>query len=269
MAILTRCLMVFGALLLAAACDQVPPTPTPTRALSGPTLEASPIVLPLIPTVPPLDVGQSDLTAASLPRGAELPPLEQGTRIPGAISQSIVITLASGAQHPGELYPPSAGGIHPGVLLLGSTVSGWGDLPALLRDAGMTALVTDVPAGATTGDFNSLLTSLGETSDPGHLAVVGLGLGADAALVGCAAAQRCDAAVLIRPGSDLLINAMPTYNPRPLLIAVRQDDADEGALAQSLLDAADGDAALLPFAGDMPDSTRMAEIITWLISQLA
>ncbi|MCK6578952.1 MAG: hypothetical protein L6Q98_12685 [Anaerolineae bacterium] len=262
-------ILLIGMLALLTGCDQEPPSPTPTRVVSGPTLEASPVILPVMPSVPPLDVGQSDLTAASLPRGAELPPLEQGTRVPGAISQSIVITLANGDQHPGDLFAPAGGGITPGVLLLSGVSAIWGDLPALLRDAGLTVLVTPIPAGATTADFDSLLTSLGETSDPGHLAVVGIDAGADAALVGCAASQRCDAAALIRPGSAALINLMPSFNPRPLLAAARPDDAPSSALAQSLIDAADGDRLLVALPGQDLDAASAAAVVAWLIRQMA
>jgi hypothetical protein len=261
-----------GALLLVlllVSCDQEPPPPTPTRVITGPTLEPSPVILPLIPTLDAFEPGQSDLTAASLPRGAELPPLAQGTRVPGAISQGIAITLPNGAQHPGELYTPADVLLPPGVLLLSPDPAVWFDLAARLRLAGMTALVTTMPQNATIADFDALISSLGETSDPGHIAVVGIGAGADAGLVGCSAVLQCDAAALIRPTSSTLINAMQGFNPRPLFVAARQDNADAYALASSLVDTADGQKQLYPMTADELDLTMQQALITWLLSQLA
>jgi len=260
------------------ACDQVPPSPTPTRGISAPTLEASRVILPVIPTLSALEPGQSDLTAASLPRGAALPPFSQETRAPGAISLNIVITLANGTQHPGVLYTPAEGGIAPGVMLItpngdsdmpvGDVVLAWGDLPRLLRDAGMTALVTTLPAGITIADFEVLLTSLGETSDPGHLAVVGLDAGADGALAGCSAVTLCDAVALIRPTSPTLINAMPGLNPRPLWIAATTEDANAYVLAEALIEAGRGEKQLLSITGETLDFAGQQALVAWLIAQL-
>jgi hypothetical protein len=45
---------VLGALAVgAAACDNIAPTLTPTRPISAPTLQASPTVLPFMPSDEP------------------------------------------------------------------------------------------------------------------------------------------------------------------------------------------------------------------------
>lgn len=255
-------------LFFLSACDQAPPSPTPTRFVSGPTLEPSAIVLPLIPTSAPFEPGQDDLTAASLPRDSELPPLAQGTRAPGALSESIVITLANGDQHPGDLYAPAGSGITPGVLLLAADAAEWGTLPSSLRDAGITTLVTSVPPTGTIADFDVLLTSLGETSDPGHLAVAGIGASAAAALSGCAADALCDAAAVIRPSSSSLVGVMSSFNPRPLFAAARADDAEGTALAQALIDGTAGAKQLYPLADDSLDFAAVQALVAWLSAQL-
>ncbi|MDZ4767590.1 MAG: hypothetical protein SGJ24_00540 [Chloroflexota bacterium] len=211
-------MLVILALTVLTACDQVPPSPTPTRVLSAPTLAASPVILPYLPTLPPFEMAEGDLTAASLPRDAVLPPLTQGTRASGTLRQAITIALSSGVPHPGDLYIPQgeSGSLTPGVLLLADDPLQWGDLPMRLRDRGISALVTTIPVGATIADFTALLASLGGASDPGHLAVAGIGRGADAAVVGCAADLQCDAVVTVGGTRAAIESALAALAPRPI-----------------------------------------------------
>src|SRR3954463_15252370 len=61
--LLMKVLLILCAICVIAACDTIPPSPTPTRALSGPTLEPSPTILPLMQAQMPtqlLYVGQDD-----------------------------------------------------------------------------------------------------------------------------------------------------------------------------------------------------------------
>lgn len=210
---------------LLAACDQVPATPTPTRALSGPTLAASAVVMPVAPTPAPFGLDTNVLTSAALPRDSELPPFAAGTRAPGQAGQPISITLPNGVQHVGLLYvpPASASALTPGALLLAQDAADFGDLPERLRDRGITALVTTVPEAATLDDFTALLASLGGASDPGHLAAVGIGLGADAAVRGCANTPPCDAVAVVGVTSAAVEAALAALAPRPLW---REPEAD-------------------------------------------
>ena len=126
--------ILFGLLItvLAAACDNVVPTVTPERALSGPTLEASPTVLPFLPSAEPtmwVNQGQNDPTAAALPSGGDLPPLVIGTSDPGSAFQSIQVTSEDGTQLRGDLYPNLEGQRVPGVLRLAPGRAAWLDLP--------------------------------------------------------------------------------------------------------------------------------------------
>jgi hypothetical protein len=60
---------------------------------------------------------------------------------------------------------------------------------------------------------------------PDRLAAVGADVGADMVLMGCAAEPLCDAAVLLSPSdSTALLDAMVTYNPRPIFLTATQED---------------------------------------------
>ncbi len=208
-------------LLLLGACDQEPPPPPPTWAISAPTLQASPVVLPLLPTSPAFEDEFSPirLTAAALPRDSALPPALDDARAPGVLANAITITLPSGALHPGRLYPAvnTAGTLlTPGALLLADDPALWGELPARLRELGVTVIVTALPPAATFDDFNTLLISLGEASDPGHLAVAGIGTAADGAAAGCAAALQCDALLSIGASGNAVAAFAPRLAPRPV-----------------------------------------------------
>jgi hypothetical protein len=235
--------------LLLAACDGEPPSPTPTRALSGPTLEASPQPFLGPPTEAPPDIesgiGQNDPTAAALPGGAALPPMLIGT--PGSGRQGIEITADDGTLLYGDLLQNTEIRM-PGALLLGTDRTAWGGFPEQLNDAGYTVLVMELREGAGVADVRVMIDALTSgMADPGRIAVIGAARGADLALLGCAAVATCDTAILLSPLQEqTILNEMPRFNPRPLLQAVSQADEESFTTAQAVDAAATGDKLFQP-----------------------
>jgi hypothetical protein len=231
----------FFIILLVSACSILPqaPTVTPVRNLSAPTLAAS-------PTVPIrtsdeiygdtiLD-GQSNPTAQALPVDAPLPPLQSGTMSEaGAVSVQLV--LEDGQFVLGDLYENPEVGRVAGILLLARDKFTWGRLPVELLSAGFTVLVVELPPVARAVDMDVLLTSLSEegTVDPARIAVIGASEGADMALLGCAVYLICDALVLLSPqNGESLVNVLPNFNPRPMLVISARNDSESYAAATIL-----------------------------------
>jgi hypothetical protein len=249
------------ALLLAACEGSLLPvdTPTPTWALTGPTLQPSPTILPLRATeVPEEYIGVNNPTAAALPPGGALPPLPvPGVRPEGDRIQ-VEVTALDGMLLRGDLYQSSAVRL-PGVLLLAPDVAGWGAFPLKLHNAGFTVLVMAVRQGTALADFQVMLQALmnGEV-DPARLGVVGAESGADVALLGCAGDLLCDAAALLSPSdSPALRDALIAFNPRPLFLTASQSDSASFGAVQAL-QAASSAAFFQPFA----DAGRGAALLT-------
>lgn len=229
------------AALLLAACDNLSPSIQPTRTLSAPTLAASPVVRPYAQEQEPtalVNAGVNDPTAAALPRDSDLPPLLEGTMIPGESRQPISVTAPDGAILAGDLYAAPTVARPPGVLMLAPDRAAWLDLPLRLQAQGFTVLAVNNRGGGNsnlaTGDFGALLNALSQVVDPGRLAVVGAESGADEALAGCAAEQLCDALAVFSPlDATLISSAILRYNPRPLFIAAGTGDGAFG-VAQTL-----------------------------------
>ncbi len=236
-------------LLLTAGCAADIPTPTPTRALSGPT--TAPTANPFFagpPTEPPPDIvggpGQNDPTAAALPNQAALPPLPVGT-VQG-LEQTVELAAPDGALLTGGLLAHSEARM-PGLLLLGPDRLSWGDFPARLHAAGFTVLVMQPRPDTARTDIPAMLEALGSgIADPARIGVIGAGTGADATLRGCAAAPICAAAALLSPLDPGLTTILFQYNPRPLFIAASIEDEQSYAVAQELEANATGDAFLQP-----------------------
>ena len=229
------------------ACDNLTAAPTPTRTISAPTLEASPVVRPYAQEHEPtafINAGINDPTAAALPRDSELPPLFEGTALPGESRQAISLTSPDGTVLEGDLYTALVLERPPGVLMLAPDRTAWLDLPLRLQAQGFTVLAMESRGGGNsnlaTGDFGAMLGALSEVVDPGRLAVIGAEDGADEALGGCAAELLCDALVLFSPlEATSASSAILRYNPRPLFIAAGTGDPAFG-VAQSLNTAARG-----------------------------
>jgi len=244
---------VAAVLLLSACATEPPPTITPTRALSGPTLEASATVnpLPFPSPVPGEDYFSNyfDPTAAGLPSGAQLPPEIVNTASVNQLFQEIVLTTVDGESLFGDLYQQIDR--VPGVLLLTRNRLDWGTLPQNLYQAGFTVLAMDIRSAAALDDFEVMLQALSSgIADPGRLVVIGGGQGADLALLGCATDMLCDAVGLLSPtGGQTLVNLLADYNPRPLLLSASEEDIEAFTTIQSLQTAATGEVLFQPFQG--------------------
>lgn len=249
-----RLLLLMLALGLMAACDNVVPVPTDVPTLSGPTLEATAVFRPDIQSEDPgatRGLGQNDLTAASVPSGAELPPLAVGTADPETTFITVQITAADGMQLIGDLYANLANERVPGVLLIAPDRAGWLDLPLRLQAAGYTALAMDLREGGALGDFETMIRALSEagTVDPGRIAVIGAEGGADLALTGCANNLLCDAAVLFSPVQQAAVRAATFgFNPRPLFLSAGTSDA-ASTVIDSIRAVATGTLVVEPVSG--------------------
>lgn len=240
-------------LLLLSACAAPPATLTPTNALSGPTIEASPTIdpLPFPSPVPGENYFNNyfDPTAAGLPSGAQLPPELVTTPVPNQIFQEIELIASDDTPLFGDLYQQNQR--VPGVLLLTRNRFDWGLLPEQLYAAGFTVLTMDIRSGAGLEDFEVMIQALASgIADPGRLVVIGGGEGADLALLGCATEGLCDAAALLSPrGGQTLVNVMANYNPRPLLVAASEEDTEAFTTIEGLQAAATGEVLFQPFQG--------------------
>jgi len=248
------CVFLLLLCMSAAACDSlapVPPTLTPVRQLSAPTLAPSPTVAFVPPTNVPEnmpDRGQSNPEAASLPFESELPPLVLSDD--GGV-KSVQIVLPDSTTLVGTIYenPPSnleESNVElrlPAVMLVSVAETTWGSLPFSLRDSGLTVIEIAFEPTSSTGDFSLAMRAFSETAsvNPGAMGVVGLGAGADFALLGCAVELLCDTAVIINPVSaTTLANVMLDYGSRPLMTITTAGDTQLQETALLLQDAALG-----------------------------
>ncbi len=276
-----RQILAILCLILVAACDNLVPTPTPTYPLSAPTLEPSPTILPLMPTAAPYQ-GLSNPTAAALPGNSGMPPLAAGTTVPGQNFQPIQVTAPDGTQLSGDLYTSATQDISPGLLLLAPSSDVWLDLPKQLQQKGYTVLVMPLRPNLTinsataVGDFEAMIQSLEQVADPGHLGVVGAQGGADVGLAGCAVEHLCDALVMLSPTSlDIAQNTITRYNPRPIYLAVAQNDSASYPIVQYLRGSAQGEVGYDSPEGSsqgatllQADPTLSSQIIQWLAKEL-
>lgn len=271
--------LAFCLLILLAGCEalalQPTPTLTPTRLMSAPTLEASPVVRGEVPTLPAQGfIGQNNPTAAAAVSGGDLPPIAIGTGEPGAVSQPIQLPASDGLMLTGTLYSSGAARV-PGVLLLAPDSAAWLDLPLRIQAAGFTVLTMNAGSIRSLDDFSVVLRMLSDvgTVDPGGIGVVGAEDGANAALIGCAADRLCDAAALISPTQSLAL-PMQQFNPRAVFLAAGEADALANPIINELMQSAQAaalhsgqgaerGAALIGANPDIGD-----RLIEWLRDQL-
>lgn len=252
-----RILFVGGLGVLAGCANVNAPTPTPARALSAPTLEASPTVQ--LRTSEQLygeaadantgGLGQNDLTSAAIPSGGSLPPAIGPTRAADGVF-GVEVVMSDGARLTGDLYERGLDRV-PGVLLVAPDTTQWGVLPLRLHAAGFTVLVMNMRAEPLPDDVDTLLVSVSEigTVDPLRVALIASEEYGVVALAGCAQSLVCQAAVLFSPNDrDALLNALTALQPRPVLVAVGQDDPVAYPAAVALVSAATGDSRLLSVA---------------------
>lgn len=269
--------IIFFFIVFISACDVLPQAATakPTRHISEATLAASPTVP--IRTSDELYGntnigGQSDPTVAALPVDAPLPPLQSGIFNESG-GQSVEIILEDGQAILADLYESTQLARSAGILLLARDRLTWGTLPAELMAAGYTVLVIEMPSVARFADMDVLLTSLSEEGkvDPARIAVIGAGEGADMALLGCSVYLICDAVVLLSPQSqDSLLNVLPNFNPRPMLVIAARNDSQSYDAATALSTAfAEGSQFMQPATGQGTgllalNSDLHGAIVNWL-----
>lgn len=278
-------------LVLLTACDvltPVVPTATPTRALSGPTAVVSPTVDIRPPTRDANAVvggaGQNNPDTANIPAESNAPPVAV-TAAPGTDAgggRLVQITLDDGTPQLGDLYEAAADPatlvLPPGVLLIADDPVTWGALPRRLNAAGLTVLVIAPRAGATSADFITIMSAFSalNTVAPGSMGVIGAEMGADFALIGCAVDALCDTVALLSPVSaDTLVNVLPAYNPRSLLIAVGDADAAGRATADALIAAASPDSGLQAIPGTARGTALLDVqpalvdlLVDWMVARL-
>jgi len=280
-------------LLVLVGCstiDREASTPTPTWFFTGPTTAPTRRPLDARPTDSAFQfgqgIGQNNLTAAALPADSEMPPIVVEQITPGV---SIVqISLSDGGLVFGALYenpPLEIEGRRiparlPGVLLIGASVDAWGGFPEQLGSRGYTVLVVDLGNNTFLEDFQDIFGAFIGTGtvNPAQMSVIGAGMGADLALIGCAAESGCDAVVLLSPQEEgTLLNVLASYNPRAVFAAASSTDRPAYDVAQAVYNAstsAESEVALLINVGSGAAMLQNAEaladdLITWLDAIMA
>lgn len=233
-------LCVGAALLLAACSGASDPTPIPTFALSGPTLEPSPTIQFLSSGELYVDItpeGANNPASAALPSGQYQPPLLAApVDLSGA--REATFQLTNGVTLNGVVQEAVSDQRAPGVLLLGPRAANWGELPSRLAGLGFTVAAVSM----TRFDFNAAeVATLLETVallrsvDPSRLAIVAELEAADWALEGCGLSGLCKALVILSPTNRARAEAsMPRFAPRPLLISAAEDDVQSFPIALAL-----------------------------------
>lgn len=284
---------IFIFLLLIAftltACDTViprNPTEIPTWEYTAPTLAPTEVFYALPPTAPPLNesvAGQNSSFAASLPAGAELPPLVLEELESGV--QTVQLTLRDGQILTGSFYPPAPIEIEgrslrprlPAILLLGTSIE-WGGFPQLLQSSGYTVLVMDMRQIGLASAVEDILAGLSASDSvyPALMVVIAAGDNADFALIACANNAICDVVVLFSPrNQETLVNVVAGFSPRPILVVVNQND-DVSYQTTLALDGATGDNLAVILQDGNANGAEMVierpaladEIIAWLAGVL-
>jgi hypothetical protein len=205
--------------------------------ITGPTIAATDVIRPFLPTPEPFNPGINNPTAAALQRDAELPPLVLSGA--GSGTEAIQITAQDGTMLAGDLYPSLSGERVAGILLIAPDRTAWGDFALRLQARDYTVLSMDMRDPPMLGDFISMLNALANagTVDPGRIVVVASEAGADLALVGCAGDLLCDALAMISPADVRGVGYLESFLPRPLMVAAAQDDGNF-AVAEAIRDSA-------------------------------
>jgi len=236
------------------ACDTIiplDPTEIPTWEYTAPTLAPTEVFYALPPTAPPLNepvAGQNSDFAASLPAGAELPPLVLEESESGV--QTVQLTLRDGQILTGTFYPPTQIEIEgrllrprlPAILLLGTSIE-WAGFPQLLQSSGYTVLVMDMRSIGLASAVEDILAGLSASDSvyPALMGVMASGENADFALIACANNAICDVLVMFNPrNQDTLLNVVSGFATRPMLVVVNQGD-DVSYQTTLALDGATGD----------------------------
>lgn len=249
--------------ILLASCEEVGPTPLPTRTRI-PEIAPSPTVNPVLPSIDPFtQPGQNIPEAAAAPSGMDI---ESVIPLPGESSYEVVASQdrlrLQAMLYPADVQPA------PAVLLLpmlNGRKEDWRPLVPVLQQAGYTVLTVDLRGQGATGgtpnwtqarqDVLDMLADLQAMDgvDGERIAVIGAGIGANLALTGCAVSTFCDAVAALSPGLDdqgvLTEGAVTRLGDRPLLLIAAVDDTLAAAAAQRLDGLAGGPHELLLLEG--------------------
>ncbi len=247
-----------------------PPTLTPMRDLSAPTLVISPTPIirssgELYPTDEGVFVGQTNPTQAILPVDSEPVPIPQ---VDDDLGNVVNVVLEDGSVLQGDFYP-STEPRSAGILIVGIDRSAWGDLPVELQRAGFTVLVMETGLIPQAGHVDTMLKTfinLGSV-DPARVGVIGGAQGADIVMVACAFDELCDVVALLSPLTrDTLLNVIPSYGTRPLLIAASNQDPESYPVALALSQTTQGDTRFIEASSGRGSS--LLQFQTELISEL-
>ena len=265
--------------LLSACVLPTQPTMTPTRVLSAPTLAVSttPVIRSsgeLYPTDEGAFIGQTNPTQAALPVDSEPVPIPHAG---GASDMVIDVVLEDGSVLQGDLYTDGTTR-QAGILLVGVDRLAWGTLPLALQSAGYTVLVMeigDIPQAQHVEVMLRTFINLGSV-DPSRIGVIGEAQAADVALVACAFDTLCDAVALFSPLTrDTLLNVMPSYGMRPLLLMTSNQDAESYPVTLALSQVAQGEMRFIEtIAGRGASIIQLqpeyiSEVVAWFVAYLA
>jgi len=254
-------------------------TLTPTRSLSAPTLAVSPTPVirtsdELYPEDDGVFVGQTNPTQAVLPVDSAPVPIPHA----GENDENIVdVVLADGTVLQGDLYT-SGEARQAGILIVGVDRSSWGDLPLELQRSGFTVLVMEtglIPQATHVNTMLETFINLG-TVDPARIGVIGEAQGADIVMLACAFNELCDVVALLSPLTrDTLINVIPSYGARPLLLTTSNQDPESYPVALALSQTAQGDTRFIEASAGRGSSLLqfqtelISEIILWFTTYLS
>lgn len=254
------------------------PTLTPTRGLSAPTLVLSPTPVirssgELYPTDDGIFIGQTNPTQAALPVDSvpvPIPHLE-------ANGENVVdVVLEDGSILQGDLYS-NEDSRHAGILIIGLDRASWGTLPLELQRAGFTVLVMEtglIPQASHVNTMLETFINLGSV-DPARIGVIGEAQGADIAMLACAFNDLCDVVALLSPLTrDTLMNVMPSYSSRPLLLITSNQDPESYPVTLSLSQVAQGDSRFIETSAGRGSSLLqfqselVSEVVLWFTAYL-
>lgn len=270
--------LIMLSLLVTACVLPSQPTLTPTRGLSAPTLAVSPTPVirssdELYPEDDGSFIGQTNPTQAVLPVDSEPVPIPHTD---DALGNIVDVVLEDGSVLQGDFYT-DGDSRQAGILIVGLDRASWGNLPLELQRAGFTVLVMEtglIPQASHVEVMLRTFINLG-TVDPARIGVIGEAQGADIVMLACAFDELCDTVALLSPLSrDTLLNVIPSYGTRPLLLAVSNQDPESYPVALALSQTTQGDSRFIEATAGRGSSLLqfqtelVSEMVVWFTTYL-